>query len=115
MNWTLVRIVATGQVLEMVPDRAHQMISYGFAELVEKPLSSWNSEVEKRFPVSAKARLIFGGGPWLLISRCKIPWKIFMFSTEEARNEKYTEWETTQRGCRHGEYCMSNYAKESLF
>jgi hypothetical protein len=52
----------------------------------------WQQYAAKRFPRST--RFIYGDGRFALISRCRVPWRILLFSDTCSRQAKLDQWTT---------------------
>jgi hypothetical protein len=73
-------------------------------------ISSCGSYVEvakRRFPRSVNR--IRGNGAYALISRCVLPWAIFLFDTDAQRAEAVERWGwnkcVVSSNCRHEHFC----------
>jgi hypothetical protein len=60
--------------------------------------SFWQTKAKHRFPLSG--RFLYGDGKFALVSHCKNPWRVLLFSDSDARQTKLDVW-ARQSCCNH--------------
>lgn len=71
----------------------------------------FSAEAARRFPFSAQNGRIRGTGRFVLLSKCRTPWRIFCFTTAERRAEYVDTWQRT--GCGDPR-CTFDHTTENL-
>jgi hypothetical protein len=63
---------------------------------------------QRRFPFSFKHGKIRGEGRYALISKCSVPWRVFLFASAQQRAETMDRWGWNSCGasrCNHDHRC----------
>ena len=58
-----------------------------------KTLSTFRTEVARRFPYSARRKSILGDGPYVLVLKCHRPWGVLLFEHRAQRDDAARNWQ----------------------
>jgi len=72
----------------------------------------WATVAAKRFPLSARASLIRGSGPFVVVSKCFHRWRVYCYTDPTKRDLKLQEWEN--KGCTAGIDCKFDHVAVDL-
>jgi hypothetical protein len=50
------------------------------------------AEAKRRYPFSSKHGRVRGRGRYALISKCTVPWRVFLFDTAQQRADAVDRW-----------------------